>query len=134
MTKILVPLDGSSFAAAALPVAERLARQMQAEVVLLTVGTVTETPVQEKTEESRLQQRHTHEQRERLRGLVIHERTDTRGDPVHGILDAISDEEVDLVVMATHARSGLSALAKGSVADEVVRSANVPVTLVNPGD
>lgn len=129
MTKILVPIDGSPFAAAALPVAERLARQMRAEVVLLTVGHVAETQAQEHAEESRMKSL-TEEQRERLRGLVVHERIDSRGDPAQGIVDAARTEGVDLIVMSTHARSGISELAKGSVAADVVRSADVPVTLI----
>ena len=38
--------------------------------------------------------------------------------------------QVDLVAMSTHGRSGLSRLVMGSVAEEVLRHANVPVLLV----
>jgi len=37
---------------------------------------------------------------------------------------------IDLIVMATHGRSGLSRWMCGSVADKVLRGANVPVLLV----
>jgi nucleotide-binding universal stress UspA family protein len=50
---------------------------------------------------------------------------------VHGILDAIAEDGIDLVVMATHARSALEELARGTVAGDVVRAGVVPVTLVH---
>jgi nucleotide-binding universal stress UspA family protein len=39
---------------------------------------------------------------------------------------------IDLIIMATHGRSGLSELVQGSVASAVVRSGVAPVTLVRP--
>ena len=39
----------------------------------------------------------------------------------------------DLVVMATHARSGFARVRLGSVADQLVHSLNIPVLLVQPG-
>jgi nucleotide-binding universal stress UspA family protein len=49
---------------------------------------------------------------------------------VRGIVDTAREEQVDLIVMATHARSPLSELASGSVADDIVRTGIAPVTLV----
>jgi nucleotide-binding universal stress UspA family protein len=46
------------------------------------------------------------------------------------ILDAIRERQPDLVVMSTHGRSGLARWRYGSVADQVVRGADVPVMLV----
>lgn len=42
--------------------------------------------------------------------------------------------EIDLIVMATHGRSGLNRLVHGSVAGEVLRSGVAPVALVRPPD
>lgn len=41
-------------------------------------------------------------------------------------------ENVDLIVMATHGRTGLMRLLMGSVAEEVVRKAKCPVLTVKP--
>lgn len=54
------------------------------------------------------------------------------GDPVREILGAVEDEGADLVAMATHGRTGLRRLVLGSVAEEVLRGAGVPVMLVRP--
>ncbi|MBI3943040.1 MAG: universal stress protein [Chloroflexi bacterium] len=56
------------------------------------------------------------------------------GDPAEEILAFIRDEEVDLVAMTTHGRSGLSRLLYGSVASEVLRKAPIPVLLLRPID
>lgn len=50
------------------------------------------------------------------------------------ILDAIDQTESDLVVMGTHGRSGVSRFLIGSVAEEIVRGANVPVMTVSRPD
>jgi nucleotide-binding universal stress UspA family protein len=43
-----------------------------------------------------------------------------------------ADENVDLVVMATHGYGGLARLALGSVATGTLQRANVPLLLVRP--
>ena len=49
------------------------------------------------------------------------------GDPAKRIIKLAEDEEADLIVMATHGRSGIKGLFFGSVAEKVVRSASCPV-------
>jgi nucleotide-binding universal stress UspA family protein len=51
-------------------------------------------------------------------------------EPIGAILEAIRTREPDLVVMATHGRSGLGRWAYGSVAEAVLRCSPVPVLLV----
>lgn len=46
------------------------------------------------------------------------------------IVEAAADEDVALVVMATHGRSGLNRLLAGSVTDYVIRNSDVPVVAV----
>ncbi len=48
------------------------------------------------------------------------------------ILDYAQNNEIDLIVMSTHGRSGISRFAFGSVADKVVRHANIPVLTIAP--
>jgi nucleotide-binding universal stress UspA family protein len=53
-----------------------------------------------------------------------------RGRPEVEILDAASRLKVDLVVMGTHGRRGVSRMLLGSVAEKVVRSSPVPVLTI----
>jgi nucleotide-binding universal stress UspA family protein len=66
------------------------------------------------------------------KGRVV-ETTAPWGDPASGILDQVSATHTDVVVMATHGRSGPGRWLYGSVADEILRRALVPVILVPPG-
>jgi nucleotide-binding universal stress UspA family protein len=52
------------------------------------------------------------------------------GMPADVIVDVAAHREVDLIVMATHGRSGISRWALGSVADKVLHSTTVPLVLV----
>jgi nucleotide-binding universal stress UspA family protein len=52
------------------------------------------------------------------------------GHPAEAILRYAEEQNVDLIVMATHGRSGLSRMRFGSVADQVLHGANVPLLLV----
>jgi nucleotide-binding universal stress UspA family protein len=54
------------------------------------------------------------------------------GNPAQKILDYISDEEIDLVIMGTHGRKGLDRFFFGSVADRVVKMSPIPVLTINP--
>jgi nucleotide-binding universal stress UspA family protein len=54
------------------------------------------------------------------------------GHPGTAIVDAATAEHVDVIVMATHGRSGLGRAVLGSVADHVVGHAGCPVLLVRP--
>jgi nucleotide-binding universal stress UspA family protein len=56
------------------------------------------------------------------------------GSPERLILDYAAEEDVDLIVMGTHRRSGLERRLVGSVTERVVRGADVPVmTVSDPG-
>lgn len=54
------------------------------------------------------------------------------GYPAGAVLDYVDSEEVDLVAMGTHGRSGISRFLLGSTAERVVRRADVPVLTVRP--
>jgi nucleotide-binding universal stress UspA family protein len=53
-------------------------------------------------------------------------------DAADQIIGWAKDHDIDLIVMATHGRSGLSKLIRGSVASEVADSGVAPVVLVRP--
>lgn len=64
------------------------------------------------------------------RGIAV-EKLLRRGIPHEEIVDAITDHDVDLVVMGTHGRTGIDRLVHlGSVTERVVRRAPVHVTTV----
>ncbi|MBI3328735.1 MAG: universal stress protein [Nitrospinae bacterium] len=54
------------------------------------------------------------------------------GKPYREIVHIAAKENVDLIVMATHGRTGLSHLVMGSVAERVVRLAPCPVLTLRP--
>ena len=57
------------------------------------------------------------------------------GDPANSIIEAAQEQAADLIVMATHGRTGLKHFFLGSVAERVVREASVPVMTVRaPSD
>jgi nucleotide-binding universal stress UspA family protein len=62
-------------------------------------------------------------------GLVPVIRT---GSPAHIIRHFAEEEGVDLIVMATHGRTGVRHILMGSVAEKVVRTSSVPVMTVKP--
>ena len=55
-----------------------------------------------------------------------------RGDAAREIIDCASAEHADLIVIATHGRTGLAHILLGSVAEKVVRSSRVPVLTIKP--
>lgn len=63
----------------------------------------------------------------------LHVETDVAfGDPAEEILAAAKAREADLIMMATHGRTGLAQAVFGSVASGVLRSGVAPVLLVRP--
>ena len=54
------------------------------------------------------------------------------GDATDMIINYIETNEIDLVIMGTHGRKGLDKVIFGSVAERAVKTAPVPVMVVNP--
>jgi nucleotide-binding universal stress UspA family protein len=54
------------------------------------------------------------------------------GTPYRTIVETAEAEQVDLIVMATAGRTGLSHLVMGSIAERVVRTASCPVLTIRP--
>ena len=61
--------------------------------------------------------------------LICHVRI---GQPYKEIIDYANQEEIDLIVIATHGRTGLNHLMMGSVAEKVMRLSPAPVLTVKP--
>jgi len=64
-----------------------------------------------------------------VRGVACEHRY-LRGNPADEILQFADSEGIDLIVMGTHGRTGVSRLLMGSVAEAVVRRARCPVLTV----
>lgn len=54
--------------------------------------------------------------------------------PLTAILDFADQQDFDLIAIATHGRGGLQRLALGSMADEMIRTAQQPVLVFRPGE
>lgn len=143
--KILVPLDGSGWAQRAVPHAVDIARSHEgAEVILLNVFT---PPAREYADQIALSgaQDQAQTTRDQMKQYLIGLRSELRSENVTvrthliegtGVASLICDyvvsEGIDLVVMSTHGRAGLSRLLFGSVAKNVMECLKVPVLLIQP--
>lgn len=56
------------------------------------------------------------------------------GEPHDAIIDFVREKKVELIVMATHGRTGFNRLLLGSVAEKVIRNSPVPVLAVPAGE
>jgi nucleotide-binding universal stress UspA family protein len=146
--RIMVPLDGSSLAEAALPSALDMLSD-EGELVLVCVVAPPDHVERDATGRARAYLDQQEEAAERaahtyLRDVIVrlHEiNPDLRvvcdvrvGDAGPGILMATADHSADLVVMATHGLTGVRRAVVGSVAGSVVRAGVTPVLLVRASD
>jgi len=123
--KIIVPLDGSKLAEIALPYAEELGVRTGSDIVLLSV---IEYPDQ--TYRSYLQKTADITKRHSSKYAVVPHSKEVdvyiitkEGNPAEAIIDYAGKWGNNLIVMATHGRSGIGRWTIGSVADKVVRAA-----------
>lgn len=145
--RILVPLDGSQLAERALTEAAELAKSNRSEIWLLQSVEFPEywgeeyagmhsLPAMISTEEQEIAAREYLLQiAERLTSEQIPAQiVVTTGHAASAISDVVADNDIDLIVMSTHGRSGLSRWVFGSVAEKVVRLAECPVLLIRAQD
>jgi len=144
--KILVPLDGSKRAEAILPYVESLADRYEAKVILLQVvephsqivNPVTTYPVLDSVrleEYNREAETYLNIRNSRLREKGIRGETSVSyGNIVEEIIDAAEREDVDLVAMASHGRTGLQRVFYGSVAAGVLHRIDRPLLLIRSED
>ncbi|HEY7586798.1 MAG TPA: universal stress protein [Candidatus Deferrimicrobiaceae bacterium] len=142
-SKILVPLDGSRLAEAAIGHALELAHGNGAEIVLVNAAQDSLAAVPEaRINVSSLQvyagairgMMYLQEVANRIRRCGTRVQCDVlEGEPAPAILSCARKEDVDVIVMGTHRRTGLSRMFKGSVAETVAAAANRPVILVKEG-
>jgi len=143
--KILAPTDFSEHACSALGYARTFANRWDAELHLLNViepavfpteaGLTPMGMINLDTELSDAAERAMSElvKREELQGArlttaIAHGRAST------AIIDYARENNIDLIVIATHGRTGIEHLIFGSTAERVVRESPCPVLTVRPRD
>jgi nucleotide-binding universal stress UspA family protein len=127
--KILVPLDGSRWGEAAVLLVQALAIALDGEIILFYSF-------------------HSGASQERRGALAVYFGTMTRalreggakvtsvlveGPPADAILDYAGANDVDLIAMSTHGRSGLNRWVLGSVTEKVLHAGDTAVLVVRPG-
>ncbi|MCP4421235.1 MAG: universal stress protein [Chloroflexi bacterium] len=141
--KILVPLDGSALAEQALPVAIHLAKQMQSELILLSVARHEPVAMVEPmgygmwlSEEAQPNIREQLDayltntmERYTVAGVTMTSLL-KEGDEAGEIVDTAVSQLADLIIMTTHGRSGLSRWLMGSVTEKVMHQAPCPLLIL----
>ncbi len=143
VNRVLVTLDGSSFAEQILPWVRQVSLATRAEVLLLVVPEVPEPAfygaMGDAVDELRQQaennaRRYLERVAAQLREQGMPVRALVEGSrPAITILDVAEREQVDLIMLATHGRGGMDRLMLGSVADRIVHHSTCPVLLAPTG-
>lgn len=132
LRNLLLPLDTLDAAELLLPPVTELAKLFDARVILMHV--MTEAEQKDRDPGGRRA-----EQQSRLAGLASRleeEQIGTlvllgKGDPAHEILEAAKSNDIDLIAMSTHAKSGLLRLFSSSVTERVLRESVCPMLVVH---
>ncbi len=145
---IMVPLDGSELAECVLPHARAIALGCAVvKVTLIRVveplhirdGLETRIPPEER---ERIEERSMDRARDYLEQIVKSLKETgiaAQSEVLHGhvvdkLIDYANMNEVDLIIVSTHGRSGVSRWAWGSVTDRILHAACVPVEMIRaPG-
>lgn len=145
---IMVPLDGSELAECVLPHVEAVATGCSATTVtLVRVVPPLHMYGGAETRISPEERKHLEEDSVQLATAYLEEKTQLLrdkgvlvevkvlfGNVLDQLVDYTNENGVDLIIIATHGRSGVSRLFLGSVADRLLRHAPVPVLMVRaPG-
>ncbi len=146
--KIMVPLDGSALAECVLPHVEAIADGCPVrELVLLRiveperVYSVSNSPIDPNLAAGRESERKK-EAEDYLRSVadrldapgLVCEIKSIVGRVAESLVDYCVDNEVDLIIIATHGHSGVTRWVRGSVADKILRSSKIPVLMIRaPG-
>lgn len=137
--KMMVPLDGSPTAEAALTPAKPLAEALETSMTLVRAVPwaadryVYLPPYPYSAELEGELETAGREYLEKVQRDIDMETeiAVVRGQPADALMTYVADNDVDLVVMTTHARSGLARIALGSTADRMLHG-KAPVLLIPP--
>ena len=127
--KILCPIDFDRISIPALKLAYTVARQNGSSVHVLYV-----IPEELRAELEQLTHKNLLSVTRKWFGVRVRREIVVRsGKPVEAVLAAADELGADLVVMATHGRTGVKRARLGSVTEEVVRRSTRPVLTIHPG-
>jgi nucleotide-binding universal stress UspA family protein len=134
--KILIPLDGSNLAQLAIPYAAKLAAGLGSQVTLIHVNESSEDRYSnmhkfylQKMAEVVKSEIETYIDKPTRKKVKV-ESAILVGDPAEKTVEYADRENINLIVMSTHGRTGLTRWAMGSVADRVLRSTKKPLALI----
>jgi nucleotide-binding universal stress UspA family protein len=146
--RVLVPVDGSPQAETALPIAARIATAHESELIVAHIVPIPELtqigPLEPEDIELSDRLRHRNERvartyLDRLRAQLADEHTNVRvillqgGDVASRLAGVVAREQIDLVVLAAHGRSGRLHLPCGGVTADLIARSSVPVLVVRSG-
>jgi nucleotide-binding universal stress UspA family protein len=143
ISRILVPLDGSELSEAALSAASAISRGNGTKLVLMSVRQgqdghhmLPAIPAELRTDGDSVDYEHyLGEVSAKLRRSgITTESSITVGEAADEISARIQDGDIDLLVLSTHGRSGVGRVLMGSVADQVIQQATIPMLLIRPFD
>jgi len=142
-SKILVPLDGSTLAEQALTHALDVAQKFGSEIHLVQIivqysGAIVpyelDYQMTETFREAAIREAHEYlrrvERQFATKGVKPIVTKVIEGMVAEGILEYASHQGIEMIVMATHGRSGVNRWVFGSVAEKVLRASECPVFLV----
>ena len=140
LKNILVPTDFSAASCSALPFALSLARIYGSTLIAFHVippeplqQVVTDRlPAQDDRDWQQARQNLTGFAHERPTGDIPFKCLLERGDLVDAIPAIVHDRDIDLIILGTHGRRGVSKLVLGSEAEKIYRSSPCPVLTVGP--
>ncbi|HEV8616804.1 MAG TPA: universal stress protein [Methylomirabilota bacterium] len=137
--RALVPLDGSLVAEAIIPFLVKIAGPLDMSILLVRVLEPIPRLAGDGVSAALLDdETRTRDAAEYLAPLAASLRARgvdaswavRRGQPADAIVEAAREAGADLIAMSTHGRSGLGRLLFGSVAEQVLRQADVPVFMM----
>ena len=147
--KIMVPLDGSELAECVFPHVKAFKKGFpETKVVLVRVvepvsvpaygddyRRMATTPVDTEAKNKSEAQDYLNQVIEKIKtDLPILDSAVIVGRVSDSLADYAIKNDIDLILIATHGRSGVSRWVRGSVSDKVLRSSNIPVLMVRaPG-
>jgi nucleotide-binding universal stress UspA family protein len=140
---VMVPVDGSTFSREAVLQGLRIASQSGATLRLVRVGAApvfTGSPEQPGVDPAVIRDLHSTEQSElyaiaaecRAHSTVDVTASLERGPVVDALIGYARRNHVDIIVMRSHARSGIARVWFGSIADQLIRESGIPVLVVRP--
>ncbi len=135
--RVLCPVQFDQNSNAALTIARDIVKQNHGKLIVLNVVSPYVDPTRVggaamAAHDEKLAEQELARIRRDMLSDVEHETVLRIGNPAEEIIKAEHDYGADLVVMATHGRTGVAHLVRGSVAERVVRESTCPVLTIRP--